>query len=890
VSLVREAADVTVRSGQSGRDHAGSGPRWSADEQAALDEAVGRARDGIPTVLLVEGAPGTGKTAFLRLVAASAQGFHLLQLQADGDWQQPYSALVEWGVLDTPPDPGLTPPQAARTLRTWIERTRSGAPVLIILDDLHRLDAESSEMIARLVERTFGDRVLVAASATSLAGDALEPWNRLLLDADRAIRVELTGLGEPEAAELVAAAWPDADAGLVRRLWAHTGGNPLFLRTILHEHTQDEVRDADEPPAPGDLVRTLAARLERMDADGAALLRAVVVLGDRWTPLLTAGALAGLADPAEAAKRLGQEGLLVSRGPADRRETRVDSGVIRTAVAEAIPPAQRRDLHLRAADLVDSPIDALRHRYLAASGYDDGLAAELEAAAWSLHLARRFQQAGRVGQWAAALTEDPAVRERRVLDALFDAAMARDLDATERALDRIGYARDEVRRKLVEGFVLVNRRRWIQASTALLSIPAAAIEASDQRTRYRVHVLRAWTRVATGGSVERAREELTAAGAESAAEPCLSGYFGFASALVADVRVTGSPDWLDNGLELDDAWHGAAAAVSGMPDLAVRNLRPFVAQIDDGLVTMGDGEFHALLGYAYWLRGDWSEAREMIRTSLGARYGATHPMVRAVALLGDLTAGDSAALAVHRDQARTALRDAPWPHAISMAATAEFLCLRLTGQRHEQARYLDGLDADFGTITWPGAEPPLWLLTSGMMNAAAGRREAIDGIAARLAGNPAPVGWRGAGAAWLRGLGAELDGDLAEAARLLGTARAEGMAELRIHAAVLAADLARVRRGLGDAAGAAGARRESDERLAGVDGAQYLIEPTADPLAPLSEREREVTALLSQGLSYAQIAKELYLSRSTVAFHLSNIYAKTATGSRHELIELVRRG
>ena len=61
-----------------------------------------------------------------------------------------------------------------------------------------------------------------------------------------------------------------------------------------------------------------------------------------------------------------------------------------------------------------------------------------------------------------------------------------------------------------------------------------------------------------------------------------------------------------------------------------------------------------------------------------------------------------------------------------------------------------------------------------------------------------------------------------------------------------------------------------------------------DPLAPLSDREREVTALLLEGLSYAQIAKELYVTRSTVAFHLSNAYAKTGTSSRHELVQLLR--
>ena len=61
-----------------------------------------------------------------------------------------------------------------------------------------------------------------------------------------------------------------------------------------------------------------------------------------------------------------------------------------------------------------------------------------------------------------------------------------------------------------------------------------------------------------------------------------------------------------------------------------------------------------------------------------------------------------------------------------------------------------------------------------------------------------------------------------------------------------------------------------------------------DPLAPLSDRERDVVSLMIEGLSYAQIARELYLSRSTVAFHLSNAYAKTNTTSRHELVALVR--
>jgi DNA-binding CsgD family transcriptional regulator len=61
-----------------------------------------------------------------------------------------------------------------------------------------------------------------------------------------------------------------------------------------------------------------------------------------------------------------------------------------------------------------------------------------------------------------------------------------------------------------------------------------------------------------------------------------------------------------------------------------------------------------------------------------------------------------------------------------------------------------------------------------------------------------------------------------------------------------------------------------------------------ESLAALSDRERDVVTLLLQGLSYAQIARELYLTRRTVGFHLSNAYAKTDTTSRHELVQLVR--
>lgn len=46
---------------------------------------------------------------------------------------------------------------------------------------------------------------------------------------------------------------------------------------------------------------------------------------------------------------------------------------------------------------------------------------------------------------------------------------------------------------------------------------------------------------------------------------------------------------------------------------------------------------------------------------------------------------------------------------------------------------------------------------------------------------------------------------------------------------------------------------------------------------PLTEREIEVLCLLTDGLSSAEIAQRLYISRRTVEAHRAQIYRKLAT-------------
>jgi DNA-binding NarL/FixJ family response regulator len=58
--------------------------------------------------------------------------------------------------------------------------------------------------------------------------------------------------------------------------------------------------------------------------------------------------------------------------------------------------------------------------------------------------------------------------------------------------------------------------------------------------------------------------------------------------------------------------------------------------------------------------------------------------------------------------------------------------------------------------------------------------------------------------------------------------------------------------------------------------------PAASGLSPLTTREREILALVSEGTGNKQIAKQLWVTEQTVKFHLSNIYRKLQVSNRTE--------
>ena len=80
-------------------------------------------------------------------------------------------------------------------------------------------------------------------------------------------------------------------------------------------------------------------------------------------------------------------------------------------------------------------------------------------------------------------------------------------------------------------------------------------------------------------------------------------------------------------------------------------------------------------------------------------------------------------------------------------------------------------------------------------------------------------------------------------------------------------------------------------RLSLEEPAGQAVIPPPDPLARfgLTEREREILALLAAGRSNPQIAEALFISPKTASVHVSNILAKLGVVSRVEAAAVAHR-
>ncbi len=313
-------------------------------ELERLERSLERAAGGAGSVVVVRGEPGMGKTSLLSAFAAIAEqraavlwgacleggaaapfGALRMALGSSGVEDEVERARAELGasaavltallpgrsVGELLPAVPLAPWHAQLRLFEAVARLLRGVarvrPVLLVIDDLQVIDADSASLLLFLLARVPRERWLLALamrSTAELSPTVIEAISRV----PAAEHIELSGLDVESvralASEQLGRPAPDR---LVEALLRDTSGVPFYLRELLRS-VED---DALPKRAPASLRLALEARLSRLSAASREVLE-VVVLAPRPLSLALVADLMGVA-PAEALERLeelGRAGML----------------------------------------------------------------------------------------------------------------------------------------------------------------------------------------------------------------------------------------------------------------------------------------------------------------------------------------------------------------------------------------------------------------------------------------------------------------------------------------------------------------------------------------------------------------------------------------------------
>jgi DNA-binding CsgD family transcriptional regulator len=893
---------------------------WQVEQISAISAALEAARGGQPTVLSVLGQPGMGKTSLLREIATRASGFNVLEAEGrDSAYREPFDLLRQLGAHDERAGSGISrdPLVATQGLRDLVDTLSPAGPVVILVDDLQWADRESVESLYWLVRRAHGDRLLVVLGSRPESAGSTDAWRRLVHHSPRGPVLLLTGLSFEQAMATVLAADPGADPDAVRRLWDHCARSPFHLDSLLRQYGFAELGAMRSLPAPSELAARTKAELSGHTMDAVALVHASAVLGYSWQGLPRLAAIGQVDDPAGARETLVEAGLLVARMPEMTSPLRTSHALERAAIYQSIPYSRRRQLHLRAAEQASTLMESLEHRVAAADHYDDALASELQQAAQTAHSAGDLREAGQMFRWASELSNDAALRNRRWLEAVIDMILARDVAWVRQQLPAVQSAPDLARRALIQGLMFGVEKRWLDAWATYTSVSEAVLDQADPVTRYRLLILTAWSMICAGRDLEELAPLLTRAANELTPDRALIGNEVFARGMLClrrsdaaalDETVNSIPARSsDTPLELTYklAWRGSVHAFWGNAAASEADLTEVAIRIRNGVGDNSDGIYNGLLAFARWLNGSWNLADVEMRVALDHVVGQPHPMLRALVPVLHAGRGDFVQADKKLREAADVLQVMPWREPVHLYVISYVARLHAGADPAAQKMGLQQLRTVFGDtiLAVPGFTGALWILHLAIAAIWAGDLACAGELTRQGERQPHPPRWMQWVSAWVRGLAAESARATGQARLHLDAAVAGFTDDLPLYRAHVLADQARLaalqhddpaaRRSL-DAAGqlyrVLGAVPYLARLNETADSAQSGSLAEIDVLSALSDRERDVATLLVSGLTYAQIARDLYVTRATVGFHTGRIYAKTGVTSRAELIDLVRSG
>lgn len=330
-------------------------------------------------------------------------------------------------------------------------------PLVLVFEDCHWIDASSAALLERLLPLAVTSPLLLCLVARpEMEGTLLEPGRVAARAAGRYKEIRLASLDKEESRHLVAELLGSHQlpAGLQSMIERQAEGNPFFIQEILRSLIETGRIEADGQGRwrlagrlvsnlPDTLEAMIIARMDRLPEGSKRTLRLASVIGDSFTEALVL-ALAGR-DQLEVRRELQHlEDLEVIRSlsASPHSEFAFAHALIREAVYESLPARERRALHARVAEDIESSHAAQPDNYYALLAHHYSKAERWEQA--RDYLLKAADRAGNLGA-----SETTGYYEQ-ALETLFR-----------------GYCED-IARAIHEAFISMNKGRLDQNDLRLL--------------------------------------------------------------------------------------------------------------------------------------------------------------------------------------------------------------------------------------------------------------------------------------------------------------------------------------------------------------------------------------------------------------------------------------
>ncbi len=466
-------------------------------EREVLDRLLNAVRAGRGGVLVVHGEAGVGKTALLEYVAEAGPDFRIARTSGvEAEMELPFAAAqqlcspffelmarlpqpqrdalgVAFGLIGGPAHPAPNRFLVGLAVLGLLAEAAEAQPLVCLVDDAQWLDSASAGTLAFVARRLLAEKIALVF-ATRAVGDALAGLPEL----------HAQPLGRRDARALLESVLPARlDDRVLERIIAETRGNPLALLELPRGLSPTELAGGFGLPTTVPLSASIeegyTRRLARLPYEARRLLLVAAAdpVGD---PALVWRAAERLGIPESAAHTVESEGLLALSPRVVFRHP-----LVRSAVYGAAGLSERREVHRALAEATDPEADPDRrawHRAQATATPDEGVAAELERSAGRAQARGGLAAVAAFLERAAALTPESTHRAQRLLAAAGAKRDAGDLEAAlgllaaveEGVLDELGRARVD----LLRAQIALEQRRGGDAGRLFLSA-ASRLEPLD---------------------------------------------------------------------------------------------------------------------------------------------------------------------------------------------------------------------------------------------------------------------------------------------------------------------------------------------------------------------------------------------------------------------------